>query len=226
MCPSPTLENLTISLYSPSQPTPPSENKQSKYTTHHILFSGGGGVINEWKGPVVIVCQRDIKRVVKLTSAFHTILRYLHSIWQNLQQTALWVAALSRKQTEQNILPLITMPKRKCCFTDDFQNKLLHLLSRLGKMRGGVRLYAKARVFPYKGAGDLKAHMDTEKHKIAVRSESSPTKLMLSNDLTRSPGWRNSQKGATVMRNPVAYRCTRGRPNLLRRPKALYVTQS
>uniref|UniRef100_A0A8C4T0E1 Uncharacterized protein n=1 Tax=Erpetoichthys calabaricus TaxID=27687 RepID=A0A8C4T0E1_ERPCA len=67
------------------------------------------------------------------------------------------------------------MPKRKCSFTDELQRKFPTYRPGRDKWEAECTV-CKAGTYvsvSNKGAGDLKAHMDTEKHKKAVRGETS-----------------------------------------------------
>ncbi|XP_062284261.1 GTPase IMAP family member 9-like [Scomber scombrus] len=68
------------------------------------------------------------------------------------------------------------MPKRKCTFTDELR-KIPSLPTRSGLAEWTVCEAGTYVSVSNKGAGDLTAHMDTEKHKKAVRGESSSAKL-------------------------------------------------
>lgn len=71
------------------------------------------------------------------------------------------------------------MPKRKCIFTDELQKKFLTYSPVRDKWEA-VCTVCKAGTYvsvSNGGASDLKAHMDTEKHKKAVQGESSSKKL-------------------------------------------------
>ncbi|KAL7381146.1 hypothetical protein ABVT39_001152 [Epinephelus coioides] len=71
------------------------------------------------------------------------------------------------------------MPNRKCSFTDELQKKFP--IYRPGRdILEAECTVCKAGTYvsvSNKGAGDLKAHMDKEKHKKAVRGESTSAKL-------------------------------------------------
>ncbi len=71
------------------------------------------------------------------------------------------------------------MPKRKCTFTDELRKKFPVYWpgwdiwdAECTVCKAGTYVSVSS-----KGAGDLTAHMDTEKHKKAVRGESSSAKL-------------------------------------------------
>ena len=71
------------------------------------------------------------------------------------------------------------MPKRKCNFTDEMRKK--YPCFRLGRDKWEAECtVCKAGTYvsvANKGSNDLQAHIDTTKHKTAVRGETSSAKL-------------------------------------------------
>lgn len=77
--------------------------------------------------------------------------------------------------TDQSTESPLAMPKRKCAFTDELKKKFPGFRAGRDAFEAECTV-CKAGTYvsvSSKGAGDLKAHMDTEKHKKAVRGETS-----------------------------------------------------